>query len=179
MTHEVFMEVLVTSSVRKPGIRLALVRRVAEEVLRAEGREHVEVAVLLVGKRAMKSLNERYTGRRGTTDVLAFEMAGEKFSGSVLGDVYVCVDVARTQAKASGEPVRKSIARLVVHGLLHLAGYDHTRGKRDAKRMEDRQEALLDKLFEIGDRPGSCMNAERRSPSIQAEPWNKGVMDDL
>jgi probable rRNA maturation factor len=147
---DVRMEILVTSSVKKPGIRLASVRRLAEEVLRAEGKRNVEVAVLLVGARAMRRLNERYTGRAGTTDVLAFEMAGEEFSGPVLGDVYVCVDAARAQASARGEPVRKAVARLAIHGLLHLLGYDHTRGPREARRMEKRQEQLLERAFETG-----------------------------
>ncbi len=138
------MEVLVRSSVKKPGIRASEVCRLAEHVLSCEGRKNVEVSVLLVGRRAMKTLNERYTKRRGATDVLSFEMAGEAFSGQVLGDVYVCVDVARNQARESGESLRSTILRLVIHGLLHLVGYDHTRGAEAAKRMDDRQEFYLE-----------------------------------
>jgi probable rRNA maturation factor len=137
------LEVLVRSTVKRPGIGLPSVRRLVDEVLRGEGRRDVEVAVLLVGQRAMRRLNERYTRRRGDTDVLSFGMAGEEFSGSVLGDVYVCVDRARAQSKSSGEPLRDSIARLVIHGLLHLLGYDHTRGPKAARQMEARQEAYL------------------------------------
>ena len=142
------MEILARSSVARPGLSLERVRRLAREVLGAEtirgaGGRDAEVAVLLVGRRAMRTLNERYTGRRGSTDVLAFRMAGEAFSGPVLGDVYVCVDEARAQARVSGEPQRVALARLVIHGLLHLAGYDHTRGAAAARVMEARQEAYL------------------------------------
>ncbi len=137
------MEVLVGSSVKRPGVRVPEVRRLAEQVLSAEGRKNVELSVLLVGRRAMKTLNERYTGRRGATDVLSFQMAGEEFCGRVLGDVYVCVDQARSQARVSGEPVREAILRLVIHGLLHLLGFDHTRGSKEAKEMEGRQEFHL------------------------------------
>lgn len=137
------MEILVRSSVQKPGISAGSVRRLVEGILRAEGRRDVEVAVLLVGRRAMRTLNERYTGRTGSTDVLSFGMEGQVFAGSVLGDVYVCVDEARAQAGASGEPVRIAVARLVTHGLLHLLGYDHTRGTRASRRMEAQQEEYL------------------------------------
>ncbi|MCK4547070.1 MAG: rRNA maturation RNase YbeY [Candidatus Eisenbacteria sp.] len=134
------MEVLVKSSVKRPGMTLVNVRRLAEQVLRAEGRTDVEVGILLVGRRAMTTLNERYTRRRGVTDVLSFEMAGREFSGSVLGDVYVCADEARAQAKSAGEPIGDSVARLVIHGLLHMVGYDHTKSHRAARAMEERQE---------------------------------------
>lgn len=137
------MEILVRASVKRPGMGLASVRRLAEAVLRAEGRGDVEAAVLLVGRRAIRRLNERYTGRAGATDVLSFGMEREAFSGTVLGDVYVCVDEARAEARESGESVRDAVARLVIHGLLHLVGYDHTRSCRDARRMEARQEAHL------------------------------------
>ncbi len=139
------MEVLVESSVKKPGVRLSEVRKLAEHVLSSEGTSGVELSVLLVGRRAIRTLNERYTGRARSTDVLSFQMAGEDFSGSVLGDVYICVDEARAQARDSGESVRESILRLVIHGLLHLVGYDHTRGEKAAREMEKRQESYLKK----------------------------------
>jgi rRNA maturation RNase YbeY len=148
------LEILVESSVKRPGAGLTSLRRLAESVLRGEGRKNVEVAILLVGRRAMKTLNERYTRRRGSTDVLSFEMAGQEFSGSVLGDVYVCVDEARTQSKQLAEPLRDSVARLVIHGLLHLVGYDHTKGPVAARKMEARQEAYLDSWRSAGKQGG-------------------------
>jgi probable rRNA maturation factor len=137
------MEILVRSSVKNPAVRLSEVRRLAERVLSAEGRRGGEVSVLLVGRRAMRTLNERYTGRPGSTDVLSFQMEGEKFAGPVLGDVYVCVDEARAEARALGETPRAAVLRLVIHGLLHLLGYDHTRGPRAAAAMEARQESQM------------------------------------
>ena len=137
------MEILVRSTVRRPGVSLPALRSLAGAVLRGEHRTGRDVGIQLVGRRAMRTLNERYTGRRGPTDVLSFEMAPEAFSGDVLGDVFVCVDLARSQARALGEPVRDAVARLVIHGLLHLTGYDHTRGRAAAARMDARQARYL------------------------------------
>jgi probable rRNA maturation factor len=137
------VEILVRSTVRRPGMTLGDVRRLALWVLRGEGVRGKELSVLLVGRRAMRTLNERYTGRKGPTDVLAFGTEGALHAGTVLGDVCVCVDRARAQGREAGEPLRDAVARLVIHGLLHLCGYDHTRGAAEAGRMESREETLL------------------------------------
>jgi probable rRNA maturation factor len=82
--------------------------------------------VLLVGDRAIRRLNRTYLGRDHPTDVLAFPQA-RAFSmpgPSLLGDVVISVDTAARQAKAHGHSLDRELALLLIHGLLHLLGYD-------------------------------------------------------
>lgn len=91
-----------------------------------------EVSVLFCGDTRMRSLNRRYRRRDRPTDVLAFPAEGEK--GGLLGDIVVSVPYASRQAHRRGEPVSREIDRLLVHGFLHLLGYDHEvdEGEMDA-----------------------------------------------
>lgn len=109
-----------------------LARMTRSDVRRAAGgRESgAEVSVLFCGDRRMRGLNRRYRGKDRSTDVLAFP-AGP---GPLLGDIVVSVPYARRQARRRGEPSSREVDRLVVHGFLHLLGYDHEtdRGEMDA-----------------------------------------------
>ncbi len=102
----------------------ALVTRIAGAMRRSkvEGlRSKVEVSVLFCGDRAMRTLNRRYRGMDAPTDVLAFP--GE--TGGLLGDIVISVPYASRQARKRGEPAAREIDRLLLHGFLHLSGYDH------------------------------------------------------
>ena len=106
---------------------------------------HAEISVLLIGDRAMRSLNRRYRGKDRTTDVLSFPLRDGTFSKvqhHLLGDIVISVPAAARQAKAAGEPFLVEIDRLLVHGFLHLLGYDHERSRVEARRMEARERRL-------------------------------------
>jgi rRNA maturation RNase YbeY len=110
---------------------------------------NVEISLLLVGDRSMRELNRRYRGKDRTTDVLSFPMREGKGSLEVsrmLGDIVISVPEAERQAHADGEPLPRAIDRLLVHGFLHLLGYDHERGGAEARRMEARERRLREKL---------------------------------
>lgn len=97
----------------------------------------------------MRTLNRRYRRKDRTTDVLSFaarEGGGPQVPGEPLGDIVISVPTAERQARKDGETLRRSLDRLLIHGLLHLLGYDHERGRRDARRMEARERALLEVL---------------------------------
>lgn len=128
-------------------------RSIAAGVLEEEGfPPETEVAVVLVGPKEMADYNERFMNRRGPTDVLAFPL--EEFQPGRppvaepngpplnLGDVFVCPFVVRDNSEAAGVAFEDEMALMVVHGLLHLLGYDHTRDE-DAERMELRERRLL------------------------------------
>ncbi len=109
------------------------------------GQRNAEVSVLLVGDKAMRSLNRRYRGKDRTTDVLSFPLREGRFSRIqtlVLGDIVVSLPAAARQAKAAGEHYLAEIDRLLVHGYLHLLGYDHERSRAEARRMEGRERRL-------------------------------------
>jgi len=101
--------------------------------------------VALVGDATMRRLNRRYHDRAGSTDVLTFP--GTPGGGSpVLGEVVISLPRARTQARRFGHPVRREVALLLVHGILHLRGYDDRTGAA-AARMQALVEAILRRTF--------------------------------
>jgi probable rRNA maturation factor len=105
--------------------------------------------VLIVGDRAMRTLNREYRGKDRTTDVLSFPMREGKHSQlqpQLLGDIVISLPAAARQARAAGASLREEVDRLLVHGFLHLLGYDHERGGAEARRMESRERRLREKL---------------------------------
>jgi len=121
---------------------LAAVRRGVRTTLRARRVSHAEISVTLAGDPAMARMNRRWLGHARTTDVLAFPLyaAGE----TVLGDLYIGLDQARRQAKQLGVAVREEVARLAIHGTLHVLGFDHPEGaRREKSEMWRIQERIL------------------------------------
>jgi probable rRNA maturation factor len=117
------------------------VRKVAE----AEGLAGGEISVTFLDAGAMTALNEAHLGCRGPTDVIAFNLREPRMP---LGDIYVCPAVARDSAREYGVELREELLRLVVHGVLHVVGYDHPTGpEREDSEMFRRQEALLSELL--------------------------------
>lgn len=120
------------------------VGELARSVLRAEGVRDAMLSVAFVSRRAIAALNARHLGRRGATDVIAFGFKPANGGAPVIGDVYIAPDIARTNAARLGVPVREEIARLVIHGTLHVLGREHPEGSgRTRSAMWTRQEALL------------------------------------
>jgi probable rRNA maturation factor len=107
-----------------------------------------EVTVLLVERPAMASLKERWLGETGPTDVLAFPMDEQVPDDEpyILGDIVICPDVAREQATAAQRQVSEEVDLLLVHGFLHLCGYDHVR-PQDARSMRHRERKILSEFY--------------------------------
>jgi probable rRNA maturation factor len=129
--------------VRVPVAR-ARVAALADRVLRAEGVRHALVSIAFVSDREMSALNWRHLEHRGPTDVISFGFAPAAKNGPVIGDVYIAPGVARRNAREHRRGVREETMRLVVHGVLHVLGYDHpTDESRYDSPMWRRQERLL------------------------------------
>ncbi len=94
-----------------------------------------EVSVLFCGDARMRSLNSRYRRKDKSTDVLAFPSS---VPGPLLGDIVVSVPYATRQARRRGEPASREIDRLLVHGFLHLLGYDHETDEGEMDELEAR-----------------------------------------
>ena len=146
-----------TVDVASDGVRTPLGRdRVAgivKTVLRAEGIDDALISIAFVTRRAMTALNRRHLGRAGTTDVIAFGLTRTDPKVPVIGDIYIAPDVAREQAHQHDVGVREELARLAVHGTLHVLGHDHPEGEdRIGSAMWSRQEALLAKALKKGKR---------------------------
>lgn len=98
-----------------------------------------------VGSTRMRALNLEWKGHDRPTDVLSFALPGP--TGDLIGDVYICPAVARSEAKRLEIPARQELIRLVVHGTLHVLGYDHPEGPgRTRSTMWRKQERYLKAL---------------------------------
>jgi len=97
------------------------------------------VTIAFVSDRAMGELNRLWRHKPGTTDVLSFPAEQDEFEraeGSRLGDVVISVEQAARQAKENGLSLDQEIAQLILHGLIHLCGYDHATDKGEMNRLE-------------------------------------------
>jgi rRNA maturation RNase YbeY len=136
--------VAVAARGRRAPALAARLERSAGRLLGRLGLADAELSILLVSDREMRRLNRRYRGADRPTDVLAFAQR-EGAGGApdrLLGDVVISVDRARRQAAARRHPLGREGERLLVHGLLHLLGYDHERSSAEARRMRRRELVL-------------------------------------
>ena len=115
----------------------ALIRKWARAALAG----HAAVTVRYVGEREGRRLNRAYRGKDAATNVLSFAYRTRPLAG----DIVICAPIVAREARAQGKPVAAHHAHLLVHGLLHLRGFDHARSG-DAARMERRERAILAKL---------------------------------
>ena len=115
-----------------------------------------EVSVLFCADRRMRALNRRYRGKDRPTDVLAFP-AGSS-AADFLGDIVISVPYAAREARRRREPQAREIDRLLVHGLLHLMGYDHETDEGEMEALEARVRRRLG----LADRPAEPAPAGRR-----------------
>ncbi len=125
----------------------ALLRRAVSLVCEREAIDDAELSVTLQSDADIAGLNTEYLSSEGPTDVIAFALheAGEP----VLGDVYVGYERARVQAEERGIPLREELARLTIHGVLHVLGHDHDDGTgREHSEMYRVQESLLTTLLD-------------------------------
>jgi probable rRNA maturation factor len=115
---------------------------------RGEGRE---IAVRVVGPNESRELNLQWRGKDQPTNVLSFPATDALAEGNrrPLGDLVICAQVVRSEAQRDGKTLLAHWAHMVIHGALHLAGYDHEAGNRERKRMERREISVL-RSFGIG-----------------------------
>ncbi|HZI99690.1 MAG TPA: rRNA maturation RNase YbeY [Gemmatimonadaceae bacterium] len=134
----------VSSTVRRPGISQARVKQLVEATLRGERIQNALISVAFVGRAAISKLNRNYLRHQGSTDVISFGMGRAAPGMPAVGDIYICPDVARMNAKRNRIAVSEELARLVVHGTLHVAGHDHPDDEsRTRSPMWKRQERIL------------------------------------
>jgi probable rRNA maturation factor len=109
-----------------------------------------ELTVRVVDASEIAALNARYRGKKGPTNVLSFSATAESPQAAAdellpFGDVVICAEVVEREAREQGKPLAAHWAHMVVHGTLHLQGYDHENA-REAAVMEARERALLARL---------------------------------
>jgi len=120
--------------------------KVAKKVLEGEKKEEANLSIALVGQGRMRELNKRYRGKNKVTDVLAFNenkipisqfLIPKSIKG--LGEVIICLREVKKNAKRYKSTFKKELAQVLIHGTLHLLGYDHEKLEKEAKEMEEKQ----------------------------------------
>jgi len=126
----------------------ARVHEAAVAALNAGRVKNAMLSITFVGRAAISELNRRYLKHHGPTDVISFGLGRTGKRGAVVGDIYICPEVARDNAKRQGIPVGEEVLRLVVHGTLHVLGHDHPTGpSRTTSPMWRRQERILARVL--------------------------------
>jgi rRNA maturation RNase YbeY len=142
---------------RRGHIRRDAVTLLANIILEAVGESSAELYIELIGDHRMQRLNRQYRGKNVPTDVLAFsqrETPGPR--SPLLGDVVISVHSVLRQARARHHSADEEIAVLLIHGILHLCGYDHERGEPEARRMRRRELILRRSVNPLPRLIGKC-----------------------
>lgn len=124
-----------------------------QKVLGNLGLPEAELSLMFVDDREIQELNRRFLGRDKPTNVLAFSMREGEFSSlhpHLLGDLIISIETSRRQSKSSGLSEMEMLTLLVIHGILHLIGYDHEGGKKAAKEMALKQKELFEQTVKAG-----------------------------
>jgi len=138
-------------------IECAPLERAATRLLDLLGKSDAELSVVVVGDHRMRELNHRWRGKDRPTDVLSFAQDGEGEKEGApyeaarsLGDVVISADAAMRQARDGGWTLAEELNRLLLHGVLHLLGFDHERGGEEARRMHAEESRLSARLIDEG-----------------------------
>ena len=138
------MPVVIGMRLTRWPLRLGALNQLAMHVLQAVGEAETLLSLEIVGDVRMRRLNRTFRHRDKTTDVLAFATReGPGPPSSLLGDVVISLPQAIRQARRHEQGVDHELAVLLIHGILHLCGYDHERSEVEAKRMSRREKAVL------------------------------------
>lgn len=108
-----------------------------------------ELSILIIDDIQIEALNRRYLDRLGPTNVIAFPMREGRFSNispRLLGDVVISVEAAVREGELAKISMEDRFDQLLIHGILHLFGYDHEKSEQDAQQMEKKSDELLDML---------------------------------
>lgn len=141
-----------TNNLTGSSIDEEFLKRVAQIVLKGEDKKG-DVSIVLVGPGRIKELNKKYRKKKKVTDVLTFGQS-QKFptvpeNKLELGQVVICLREVKKNAKRFNSTFRKELAQVLVHGILHLLGYNHEEDGSGAKKMSEREEHYLSHIKSI------------------------------
>ena len=140
------MDVLIDNQHEQHEIDLEEIRKTAEIILNTLDKAETELSILITDDLKIAELNKRYLNRQGPTNVIAFPMQTGEFTqvnSYLLGDVVISADTAAKEGETAGIGTAMRFRELLVHGILHLCGYDHEESELEALRMENKANALL------------------------------------
>ena len=161
------MEVLISNRQKLLEVDLEQVREVAIEIMKFEASpENAELSIVFCDDDFIQKLNKDYRGKSEPTDVLSFPIDEENFEPEIrlLGDIVISVETALRQADSLKHPPMLEIVFLLIHGLLHLHGYDHIL-KVPRRRMRDREVTIFRHLCDK--KLLNCLDGSSPDPIIK------------
>ncbi|HEY5497230.1 MAG TPA: rRNA maturation RNase YbeY [Syntrophales bacterium] len=141
------MTILIENRQKKITLNRRQIRNSLVRLLKRLGLEDRELSLLLVDNEEIRELNRTYLGRDYPTNVISFAMSEGAYGDvnpQLLGDIIISVEKAMSEGETSGASFKESLDFLMIHGLLHLLGYDHESGDtQEARRMQDKENELF------------------------------------
>ncbi len=147
------MEVQIDNRQDNHRISKKKIRQTAIAILNALDYPDAELSILIVDDKQIAQFNRDYLNRKGPTNVIAFPMRAGQFSEitpNLLGDVVISAQTAHREGQSAGLSMQDRLDQLLLHGILHLCGYDHENTKTEARTMEKKTEELL-KIITAGE----------------------------
>ncbi len=130
----------------KGKVRIRWVRDIVSKLLDSQSLEGVEVSIYLTDDETIRLLNKSFRGKDKATDVLSFIYKEQVGGYKLLGEIVISIDTAKRQAKELGHSLEEEIKRLLVHGFVHLLGYDHELGEEEEKQFIELEKRLIESL---------------------------------
>lgn len=144
------MNIDVRNQQRRYRVDQLLIKDRASAILSLCGLDHVDLSILIVNNHRIKALNKRYRGIDRPTDVLAFPMDEDWEAADrqppLLGDIVISMEKTHSQAREHKHPPDSELLILLIHGILHLIGYDHERSPMEERRMRRKENLILSKI---------------------------------
>ncbi len=140
------MGVLIDNQYNRLEMPLSRIEQTAQAILDALDFPEGELSILIVDDSQIAHLNEQYLNRIGPTNVIAFPMQEGRFSSlspQLLGDVVISAETAEKEGQLAGINSESRFIELLIHGVLHLFGYDHENDPKDALKMEEKSRELF------------------------------------
>ena len=144
------MEVAIDNRQSRHKISLKKIKQTVQVILDALDCPDGEISILIVDDPQIEELNRKYLNRQGPTNVIAFAMREGEFpdlTPNLLGDVVISTDTAAREAQNSAMSMERRFNELLVHGLLHLMGYDHETSEKEARIMEEKSKELMELIW--------------------------------
>jgi len=127
------------NNLTKISVNEKFLKKAAKKVLEEEKKAKAELSIALVGQKKIRELNKKYRKKNKITDILSFTYNN-------LGEIVICPHEVKRNAKKFNLTFKKELTRALIHGILHLLGYNHDRSKTAAKKMEKKQNYYLEKI---------------------------------
>ncbi len=141
------------------GLPVVFATRAAGILMRAAGLREQELSLLITGDSGIARINSRWLDRTGPTNVISF--AQERGAqGPILGDIVISVDTCRREAEEGGRSISLRFLELLIHGLVHLLGFDHEKGPGEAMAMAAKEKELMKKVLEEKIMADLCINVD-------------------